>query len=525
MAAMTAVPRPLRWFLVLLTCWFAPTAGAAAQSDADVAKEFRRQFVGTPRAAPTLEQRTSALQSVAGHDSAEIAKVLADAGLALEKDIERVDAERESVNQELAKLLAGQEGSAKRVLPQAQMDNYNKLRERAAKLRGEVDGMRALRGRLLQRIGELKSPTAVGYLVVEVLNAKKYPLTMKLTVARLAGSLDVPMLKELTAELERAKDPADLAAAIEGLGRIGKGAESAAPQLLRLLTHKESDVRVQAATALSRIAAASAIAPMIDLLGKEQGLAQKTVAAALEVLTGQGHGTSQQSWKTWWENEGKAQVAGGSLQLGSGTALVTQTEAKNRYFGIAQDGKSILYVLDSSGSMSQEVDRKTGGTNAGSTKTTRMEASKEELIRAIKLLDASKHFNVIWYSDLPHQWNTKMVPATPDNVRSAEEWVRVLQPNQTTNIHDALQMGFKLTGRGAFDKHYGVAVDMIFLLTDGSPTTPDGKLDSTDAILEAVRGWNQLKRVVIHCIGIGNEINAPFLQKLATENGGRFERR
>jgi hypothetical protein len=84
-------------------------------------------------------------------------------------------------------------------------------------------------------------------------------------------------------------------------------------------------------------------------------------------------------------------------------------------------------------------------------------------------------------------------------------------------------MGFSLTGRGSHDKHYGVAVDTVFLLTDGSPTKPDGKLDSTEKIVNAVRAWNPLKRVTIHCIGIGKGLNQGFLRQLASENGGEFK--
>jgi hypothetical protein len=53
------------------------------------------------------------------------------------------------------------------------------------------------------------------------------------------------------------------------------------------------------------------------------------------------------------------------------------------------------------------------------------------------------------------------------------------------------------------------------VLTDGAPTTPEGKLDSTDKILASCRTWNPLQRVVIHCIAIGRDLNVEFLQKLA----------
>ena len=106
----------------------------------------------------------------------------------------------------------------------------------------------------------------------------------------------------------------------------------------------------------------------------------------------------------------------------------------------------------------------------------------------------------------------------------AQEWVRKLQPVSSTNIYDSLRLAFGLTGQGSKDKHYGTDLDTIFLLTDGAPTMPDGQLDSTEKILIAVREWNPLKRITIHTIGIGGELNAPFLEQLAGENGGEFRK-
>ena len=75
---------------------------------------------------------------------------------------------------------------------------------------------------------------------------------------------------------------------------------------------------------------------------------------------------------------------------------------------------------------------------------------------------------------------------------------------------------------GANDRNYDLGADTVFLLTDGSPTKPDGSLDSTEKILVACREWNRLKRVTIHCIGIGKAHNGGFMSALARENGGQY---
>ena len=76
-------------------------------------------------------------------------------------------------------------------------------------------------------------------------------------------------------------------------------------------------------------------------------------------------------------------------------------------------------------------------------------------------------------------------------------------------------------GRGSQDRYYESAVDTIFLLTDGTPTTNDGQPDSTARIFSATRAWNPQGHVVIHTIAIGRDLNASFLRQIADENGGR----
>jgi len=47
-------------------------------------------------------------------------------------------------------------------------------------------------------------------------------------------------------------------------------------------------------------------------------------------------------------------------------------------------------------------------------------------------------------------------------------------------------------------------------------------MDDVKKILEGARKWNALGRVTIHTIGIGKNLNRPFLEQLARENNGRF---
>jgi Mg-chelatase subunit ChlD len=62
-------------------------------------------------------------------------------------------------------------------------------------------------------------------------------------------------------------------------------------------------------------------------------------------------------------------------------------------------------------------------------------------------------------------------------------------------------------------------IDTIFFLSDGRPTVGD-YVDPQDVARE-VRELNQLRKVVIHTIAIG-EFQKDFMKVLAEQNGGIF---
>lgn len=153
---------------------------------------------------------------------------------------------------------------------------------------------------------------------------------------------------------------------------------------------------------------------------------------------------------------------------------------------------------------------------------TRIEASKAELVRALEKLKPDQKFAILWYHHEPHFWEPKLQVANKETAARALAFVKTLKAESSTNIFASLESGFGLVGRGARDRYYGMQLDTIFLMTDGSPTRNDGQFDSTDKILEGVRAWNPLQRVTIHCIAIGKDLNEQFPRQLAEENGGEF---
>jgi len=550
-------------------------ATAPAQDETKAVSQFKKPFRTALRNKdgafkPASEQtaivtrRTEAMALLNDHHSVNVAKALVQAFTQVESEIYDIDARRLEIDQKRKEMhdryydkrqkrlvFTGRGGNAL-------MAAFKALRQESGDLRTALDAVRRLMFDLGSRVGRLEDLDTLSWMLKNVTGAKKYSTRLKLIVARTVGNGGAPMVDEMVAALARTKRPDEIVALLDGIGLIGKDAKAAAPEIIKLLRHNKEAVQERAALALSTIAVPEAIGPMIDLLAAVDGQTKRRVAAYLEALTRQQFGENVSTWRNWFKNEGANYLAG-KHELGGGEPSHRKTtKEKNYYFGIPQEGKAIVYIIDSSGSMKQEIDAnlvrraaKAGGRGTAASpakpedkkggrghKSTRLEACKNELIRALGLLSPKTEFNIIWFSDAAHPYKRALFKATPQNVKAAQTWVSRLAPNSSTNIHDTLQLAFTFKNFGKksrrkassrprknkYDVAAEFAFDTVFLLTDGSPTKPPGdKPDSTEKILEGVRVWNSLKRVTIHCIGIGRGVNTPFMQQLASENGGQFK--
>ncbi len=491
-----------------------------AQDEAKLLVAFAKAFVPPPKGKATVADKLAALQATAELDSGKTAEVLVEGWNDLASELTTVDVLRDTKNKEMAELIRGQEGSDNRTLPKPQFDRLLVLKPEIAALRMKGDQLRDLHEKVGERLAKLRRRDSALWLLQKVCGQKKLALPLKLAAAKAVGGAAVEVIEELAAALAKSREPEEQLVLIDAMAQAGKTAKAHATPVIALLSSKEEAVAERAALALAKVAVPEAIGPMIALLARIDGQTRLRVAAALEVLTGQQFGITVTSWQAWWQAEADMFLAGGK-PLGDGKPSNRRGNDNLYYFGIPQDeSKSILYVIDCSGSMKAPVMWKS---KEAVTETTRLEACKVELMRALALLRPTQKFAILWYNDLPHFWEPKLQLATKEAIEKAQAFVKTLQHASSTNIHDSLEQSFRLVGLGANDKYYGVQLDTIFLLTDGSPTTPDGKLDSTDKILIGVRSWNPLKRVTIHCIAMGKDLNEGFLRQLASENGGEFK--
>ena len=147
--------------------------------------------------------------------------------------------------------------------------------------------------------------------------------------------------------------------------------------------------------------------------------------------------------------------------------------------------------------------------------------AQTELIRALGRLSPVKKFNIISFAGDCRRFQKGVVIASERNVREAQQWVRDQRIQFGTQLYDALELGFTIAGRGTHDAYYDSVVDTMFVLTDGRPFVGN-KPDKFSRIHDAVRRWNLQSRVVIHTIGLGDDLPKRNLEKLARDHGGRF---
>lgn len=159
-------------------------------------------------------------------------------------------------------------------------------------------------------------------------------------------------------------------------------------------------------------------------------------------------------------------------------------------------GKQVTFVLDTSGSMSGD----------------KMDKAKQALRFCLEHLRSDDFFNVIRFSSGVEALSEAPLPASSANVEKAKEFVADLRALGGTAIADALD--------AALDQptEDGVPHIVVFL-TDGMPTV--GQTD-TDRIIRDVADRNE-RRARIFVFGLGEDVNANFLDAISAANRGTSE--
>jgi hypothetical protein len=321
---------------------------------------------------------------------------------------------------------------------------------------------------------------------------------------------------------------------------------------IKMLTEPIWQVRESAITALTRIRSKDAIEPLINRLDKEEGVLVPEIAEALAGLTGKEFGAHADKWREWWAanketfvlpDEGAIAYLRGKHEAKTGESHVREYAKSGmvKYHGIDTPSRSIMFVIDCSGSMESLVVEKERFQDGNYPSLSRIDIVKTELARTIDRLEPFVNFNIIAFATDVDPWKKKLLPANILNKSQAKDWVSHLTAiggnskedlvtvgltgsgnleKGKTNTYGALMAALNVTGGPkSGDKNYTVDVDTVFFLSDGRPTV--GEFVDPDDILREIRTVNELRKVKIHTIAIG-EFQKDFMRKIAEQNGGTF---
>jgi Mg-chelatase subunit ChlD len=292
-------------------------------------------------------------------------------------------------------------------------------------------------------------------------------------------------------------------------------------------------VRLAACRALVAFGDERAVDPLIDRLETEGGRLQREVLKALRAVSREGFGLEARTWRAWW----KAQQPHG-LPKAPDAAPPPNPEderyAKPRkrpgdpleeepvYYGRRIWSQAVVFVLDLSLSMQTTIEvpkdaqEKLGVLAAGP----RIDVARSAAHAALEKLDPRTRFNVVFFSTDVRPWKDDLVPAATHK-DAAVNAVDAAGLEGETNIFGALRAAFGLHDRPTLAGELDRVPDTVFFLTDGTPTR--GEITDTETILSWVQDVNRTAKVELNVVAMGSlGLDLPFLQRLATENGGFF---
>jgi Ca-activated chloride channel family protein len=155
------------------------------------------------------------------------------------------------------------------------------------------------------------------------------------------------------------------------------------------------------------------------------------------------------------------------------------------------DPVNYTFLLDVSGSMGDEH---------------KLEQAVRMIEQLVGGLEARDHFNILTFNIAASaMFPDGSAPATPENVKKAESFLRGLRPKGGTDLVPALE--------AAGQQQRKDMSNVLILLSDGNATDAEehGRFR---------RLLDREGRVRIFSIGIGNEVNRPLLNTLAQATGG-----
>jgi len=158
--------------------------------------------------------------------------------------------------------------------------------------------------------------------------------------------------------------------------------------------------------------------------------------------------------------------------------------------------REVTLVIDRSGSMRNE----------------KIEQVKEAALQIIAGLQSGEAFNIIIYNNTVQWFSEKPVRKTSETEKAAARYIEGMTATGGTNIYDALKAALSQPPTENM-------LPIVLFLTDGLPTVGQ---TAELAIGELASKSNPHKRRVF-TFGVGFDVNAPLLEKIASQSRGRAE--
>lgn len=384
----------------------------------------------------------------------------------------------------------------------------------------------------------------LGEAVTECLEDRSWDVRRR-AVRALAATGDSAFVAPIL-ELCDDKEVAVQCTALDALALLG--AHDVRPPATVALNADAWQLRASAIAALGKVRHRDSIPALIDRMQVEEGRLAADLAAALESLTGRGFGTRLELWQRFWGDYGDRYQIPTDEELATLRAKQAARKAEYEgssglaYHGISTPTRRVIFVIDISGSMEDEVVEKERFEDGDYPSYSRIDIVKTELGRTIEGLEPYVQFNVLAFATEVKPWKKTLQRANVLGKKSAMDFVRKLEPIGGSSKEDLARVGLvtaaNLEGgrtntwgalaaalgvqtglRKPTRDDYEVDVDTIFFMSDGKPTA--GEFIDVEDIVREVRKVNELRRVVLHTIALG-PFQKTFMKRLAQENGGVF---
>lgn len=266
-----------------------------------------------------------------------------------------------------------------------------------------------------------------------------------------------------------------------------------------------------------------AVPVLVEAAQREKAELARAADAVLRSLLGVGFPDDPRAWGPWWAEHG-ASVREGTWARPAEPPPPPST-TRETFFSIPVESENVVFVLDLSGSMSEDLDfddpRNREVRAELGLPDTRAGVAKAETARAVRGLPDGAVFNLVVFADKARRFSPRPVVASAGTRASAVGWVVRQKLGWLTNVWDGLRSAFDdVYAQGGSATRFTDLPDTVILLSDGLPSR--GRFQASKALRDLVLLWNRPVGARVHTVGIGDGQPKELLAELARVTGGAY---